>query len=124
MSEGTSEVSNEGTETKAKRKVLSFADRIKIVDYLRSLVEPIVSESNAAVASFVREATGVEVDWSALKYMIDQVPDMKLMAKIHVKSSLTAEDELHAARERLTALEERCAKLEAEIADLRERFIA
>lgn len=125
MSEVSNEVTNEGTsEGKAKRKVLSFADRIKIVDYLRSLVEPIVSESNSAVASFVSDATGVEVNWPALKYMIDELPELKLAAKIHVKSSLSAEDELQGLRERLASLEEKVAKLDKAIADMSERFIA
>jgi hypothetical protein len=124
MSEGTSEVSNEGTEARAKRKVLSFGDRIKVVDYLRSLVEPIVSESNAAVAAFIGDATGVEINWPQLKYMIDELPELKLAAKIHVKSSLSAEDEFEAMRERIASLEEKVAKLDKAIADMSERFIA
>lgn len=68
MSEGTTEVASEApAEGTSKRKTLSLADRIKVVDYLRALVEPIVTDSNAAVAAFICEATGVEINWPQLK---------------------------------------------------------
>lgn len=91
-----------------KRKTLSLGERIKVVDYLRSLVEPIVADSNAAVATIVSDATKVELNWQHLKYMIDDptVAEWNLAAKVHVKSLLSSEDD------RLASLEARVVKLE------------
>lgn len=106
MSEGTSEVTEGGEASATKRKTLSLGERIKVVDYLRSQVEPIVADSNAAVAAMVSGATGVELNWQQLKYMIDDLEEMNLGSKVHVKSLLSTEDE------RMSALEARVAQLE------------
>ena len=127
MSEDTAVIEQEDDKAAAtKRKTLSLGERIKVVDYLRSLVEPIVADSNAAVAAVVSDATKVDINWQQLKYMIDDptMADWKLGAKVHVKSEASTQDELQAAYERSIALEARVAKLEAALADLSERFIA
>lgn len=117
MSEGTSEV-QEVFEQEAsvanKRKTLSLGERIKVVDYLRSLVEPIVAESNAAVVAIVSDATKVELNWQHIKYMIDDptMAEWKLGTKIHVKSLLTGDDD------RIAALEARVVQLEANVLKL------
>ena len=97
-----------------KRKTLSLGERIKVVDYLRSLVEPIVADSNAAVASIVSDATKVELNWQHIKYMIDDptMAEWKLGTKIHVKSLLTGDDD------RIAALEARVVQLEANVLKL------
>jgi len=96
------------TSVASKRKTLSLGERIKVVDYLRSRVEPIVADSNAAVVAIVSEATKVELSWQHLKYMIDDptVAEWNLAAKVHVKSLLSSEDD------RLAAIEARVVKLE------------
>ena len=98
MSEGT-EVEAGQEEDKgaaaAKRKTLSLRDRIKVIDHLRAQAEPIIADSNAALAVMVSNATGVDINWAQLKYMIDELPDMNLNSKVHVKSMLSGEDELH-----------------------------
>lgn len=116
MSEGTSE-SNEGGEASAtKRKTLSLGERIKVVDYLRLQVEPIVADSNSAVAAMISVATGVEINWQQLKYMIDDLAEMNLASKVHVKSLLSTEDE------RMSALEARVTQLESRLAVLASRI--
>ena len=124
MSEGTQPEAVE-QEAATKRKTLSLGERIKVVDYLRSRVEPVVADSNAAVAAMVSDATKVEINWQQLKYMIDDptMAEYQLGSKVHVKL-LGPADELQAAREQLTALEGRVQKLEAVIVNLSERFIA
>lgn len=97
-----------------KRKTLSLGERIKVVDYLRSLVEPIVADSNAAVVAIVSDATKVELNWQHIKYMIDDptMAEWKLGTKIHVKSLLTGDDD------RIAALEARVVQLEANVLKL------
>lgn len=113
MSEGTSEV-QEAVEAISKRKTLSLGERIKVVDYLRSLVEPIVADSNAAVAAIVSDATKVVLSWQHLEYMIDDptMAEWKLGDKVHVRSLLTGDD---AIRANYVALEVRFAQLEANL---------
>ena len=97
-----------------KRKTLSLGERIKVVDYLRSLVEPIVADSNAAVVAIVSDATKVELNWQHLKYMIDDptMAEWNLGTKIHVKSLLASDDD------RIAALEARVVQLEANVLKL------
>lgn len=121
MSDGTTEPVEQ--ETAAKRKTLSLAERIKVIDYLRSLVEPIVADSNAAVASFLRDATGVDINWPQLKYMMDELPEMKLASKMHVKSLLSTEDQLQAIYERDVATQAKILQLETKVEDLLTRLL-
>lgn len=118
MSEGTSEVAEQAGEQEAsasKRKTLSLGDRIKVIDYLRAQPEPIVGDSNGAIALHVSTATGVDINWSQLKYMLDELTDINLSAKVHVKSlPLSGDDERWAAMEaKLAALTDRVLHLEA-----------
>ena len=115
MSEGTEvEAGQEEDKAAAKRKTLSLGERIKVVDYLRSLVEPIVADSNATIAALVSIGSGVEINWQQLKYMIDDLEELKLGAKVHVRSLLSGEDERWAAMEaKLAALTDRVLHLEA-----------
>ena len=107
MSEGTEVLDQEEDKASAtKRKTLSLGERIKVVDYLRSQVEPIVADSNAAIAVVVSNGAKVDINWQQLKYMIDDLADMNLGAKVHVKSLLISDDE------RMAALEARVLKLE------------
>ena len=109
MSEGTEVLDQEEDKASAtKRKTLSLGERIKVVDYLRSQVEPIVADSNAAIAVVVSNGAKVEINWQQLKYMIDDLEDMNLVAKVHVKSLLSEDD-------RMAALEARVVKLEKDI---------
>lgn len=124
MSEGTSEVV-EGGEASAssKRKTLSLSDRIAVIDYLRARVEPIVADSNSALASMVSTATGVEINWAQLKYMIDELPDMNLGSKIYVKSMLSVDDQLQACYERDIEFLSKVAQLESQLAALTDRVL-
>ena len=85
-----------------KRKTLSLGERIKVVDYLRAQVEPIVADSNAAVAAIVSEATKVDINWQQLKYMIDDLTEMNLGSKVYVKTAASGEE---AAEARIAQLE-------------------
>jgi hypothetical protein len=109
-------------ETSTRRK-LSLADRIKVIDYLRSQVEPIVADSNAAIASIVGTGSGVDISWTQLKYMLEELSELNLSAKVHVKSLLSEEDQRQATYERSIALEAAVAKLESRVAAL-EKLIA
>lgn len=126
MSEGTAVVEQEDDKAATKRKALSLGERIKVVDYLRSLVEPIVADSNTAVAAVVSDATKVDINWQQLKYMIDDptMADWNLGAKVHVKSTVTGEDQFQAKlaeleavlrinADILTGIQERLTALEA-----------
>lgn len=98
----------------SKRKTLSLMERVKVIDYLRSQPEPIVGDSNSAIAVHVSTATGVDINWSQLKYMLDELTDINLSAKVHVKTLLTGDDERWAAMEaKLAALTDRVLHLEA-----------
>lgn len=107
MSEGTAVAEQEDDKAATKRKTLSLGERIKVVDYLRSLVEPIVADSNTAVAAIVSDATKVELNWQQLKYMIDDLTEMNLGAKVYVKSAVSGEDD------RMSVMEKRLAELAA-----------
>lgn len=111
------EVKPEETATN-KRKTLSLGDRIKVVDYLRSLVEPIVADSNSAVAAVVSAATSIELNWQQLKYMIDDatMAEWNLGTKVHVKSAATTDDD------RISALEARIVQLESRMSVLAGRI--
>ena len=114
-SEGQEVVEQQEASTASnKRKTLSLGERIKVVDYLRSLVEPIVAESNAAVVAIVSDATKVELNWQHIKYMIDDptMAEWKLGTKIHVKSLLSGDDQSQAA---YAALEARIVQLESNL---------
>lgn len=100
-----------------KRKTLSLGERIKVVDYLRSLVEPVVADSQAAVASMVSDATKVEINWQQLKYMIEDLPEFNLSAKLHVKSALGEDDGLAALEKRVADLESRLSVVANRIDD-------
>jgi len=119
--EGTAEVIDQ-EETKTdetatnKRKTLSLGERIKVVDYLRSLVEPIVADSGSAVAAVVSAATQVEINWQQLKYMIDDLAEMNLGSKVYVKSAATTDDD------RIAALEARIVQLESRMSVLASRI--
>ena len=101
-----------------KRKTLSLGERIKVIDYLRSLVEPIVADSGSAVAAVVSAATQVEINWQQLKYMIDDLAEMNLDlgSKVHVKSAATTDDD------RIAALEARIVQLESRMSVLAGRI--
>ncbi len=104
----------------SKRKVLSFGERLKIIDYLRAQPEPIVADSNTAVATLVSSGSGVEIGWQQLKYMIDDesLQEYKLGSKVHVRTLLTPEGERVAALEsRLAVVEERLSVLAGRIDD-------
>jgi uncharacterized protein (DUF697 family) len=88
------------------------------VDYLRSLVEPIVADSGSAIAAVVSAATQVEINWQQLKYMIDDLAEMNLDlgSKVHVKSAATTDDD------RIAALEARIVQLESRMSVLAGRI--
>lgn len=109
MSEAVNEATEPTEASTAKRKTLTLAERIKVVDYLRARAEPIVADSNTAIAAVVSEATNVDINWQQLKYMIDDLAEMNLSAKVHVKSLLSGEDAITA---RLADLELKVEKLE------------
>lgn len=92
-------------ESKRKRTVLSLHERIKVVDYLRGLAEPIVADSNNAIAAIVSEATKVAINYSQLRYIIDELSEMNLGSKVHVKSLLSIDDQMQAAYERSLVIE-------------------
>jgi len=124
MSDGTEVAEQEEDKAAAtKRKTLSLSERIKVIDYLRAQAEPIIADSNAALAGMVSTATGVEINWAQLKYMIDELPDMNLGAKVHVKSMLTTEDQLQACYERDIEFLAKVQQLEAKIAALTDRVL-
>ena len=115
MNEGQNEEEVKPEET-TKRKTLGLGERIKVVDYLRSLVEPIVADSGSAIAAVVSAATQVEINWQQLKYMIDDLADMNLGSKVHVKSAATTDDD------RIAALEARIVQLESRMSVLAGRI--
>jgi len=99
-----------------KWRVLSLGEKVKVVDYLRSLVEPVVADSNSAVAAIVSAATGVDLNWQQLKYMIDDLAEMNLGSKVYVKSATTNDDD------RIAALEARIVQLESRMSVLAGRI--
>lgn len=114
-SEGQEVVEQQEASTASnKRKTLGLGERIKVVDYLRSLVEPIVADSGSAIAAVVSAATQVEINWQQLKYMIDDLAEMNLDlgSKVHVKSAATTDDD------RIAALEARIVQLESRMSVL------
>ena len=107
MSEGT-EV-QEADKAATKRKTLTLGERTKVIDFLRSRVEPVAEDSNQAIASLVSEGSKVDINWQSLKYMIDDVSmaEWKLSEKIHLKVPVSSENE------QVNSLEARVADLEA-----------
>ena len=95
-------------EAASKRKTLTMGDRTKVIDFLRSRVEPVSADSNQAIASLVSEGSKVDINWQQLKYMIEDesMAEWKLGEKIHLKVSVNSEDD------RSIALESRISKLE------------
>jgi|GEM_PF-3377566 len=97
----------------AKRKTLSLGDRLRVIDYLRGLVEPIVADSNVAAAAIVSAAVKFEINWPQLKYMIDDVTleEWKLVSKVHIRSSESLSP-IQDAIDRIVSLEKRVDELE------------
>jgi hypothetical protein len=95
--------------TESKRKTLTMGDRTKVIDYLRSRVEPVTADSNQAIASMVSEASKVDINWTQLKYMIEDesMAEWKLGEKIHLKVTVSSGDEL------MNSLEARVSELES-----------
>jgi prefoldin subunit 5 len=102
---------SETEEFTKKRATLSLQDRVKVIDYLRSQPEPIVADSNNAIAAIVSEATKVTISFAQLKYMFEELSEMNLGAKVYVKSPLSADD-------RSGAFESRIASLQADIVSI------
>lgn len=69
-----------------KRKTFSLGDKIKVVDLLRSRVEPFVDETKEGVARQVAEETGVDMQASSLYYLVDELPEFNLVGKLIVKT--------------------------------------
>jgi prefoldin subunit 5 len=101
----------EQEESTKKRSTLSLQDRIKVIDYLRSQPEPIVADSNQAIATMVSEACKVTISYAQLKYMFEELSEMNLGAKVYVKSPLSTDD-------RSGALDSRVASLQADIVSI------
>ena len=124
MSEGTTEV-QEQEAASSKRKTLSMGERYKVIDYLRAQVEPIAADSNAAVAALVSAATGIDINWQQLKYMIDDtsLAEWKLGTKVYVKSMLSVEDQLQSCYDRDIEFLAKVSQLEAKLAALTDRVL-
>ncbi len=69
-----------GQETR-ERSVMPFAERVKLVDYLRALRSPIAAETKAEASKLVAEALGLELTWNHIRYVIEQMPADKLADK-------------------------------------------
>jgi len=125
MSEGANEATETTEASAAKRKTLSMGERYKVIDYLRAQVEPIAADSNAAVAALVSGATGIDINWQQLKYMIDDpsLGEWKLGTKVYVKSMLSVEDQLQACYERDIEFLSKVSQLEAKIVALTDRVL-
>lgn len=95
-------------ESKPDRSMLSWEDRLAVVDYLRGLRAPLAFESKAAAAAHVFDQTAVEISWSQLKYLMEQFPKLKLEEKF-----LFADDQ---AITNLSLLETRIIALESFLA--------
>ena len=125
MSEGTTESTETSEASASKRKTLTMGERYKVIDYLRAQVEPIAADSNTAVAALVSGATGIEINWQQLKYMIDDpsLAEWKLGSKLYVKSMLSVEDQLQACYERDIEFASKVAQLESKLAALTDRVL-
>jgi len=106
----------EQEESTKKRATLSLQDRIKVIDYLRSQPEPIVADSNNAIAAIVSEACKVTISYAQLKYMFEELSEMNLGAKVHVKSPLSADDRSVALESRITNIEAHALNVDQTIA--------
>lgn len=82
-----SELAVRAEESATKRKTLTMGDRTKVIDFLRSRVEPVSADSNQAIASLVSEGSKVDINWQQLKYMIEDesMSEWKLSEKVHLK---------------------------------------
>jgi hypothetical protein len=69
-------------ESTKKRSILSLQDRYKVADYLRQQLAPITADTNKEIAAKVSEATGVQISWGQLDYMINELPDLKLNDRV------------------------------------------
>lgn len=107
----------------AKRKTLSLGERLKVIDYLRGLVEPIVADSSAAAALVVSAGSKVDINWPQLKYMFDDVTleEWKLGTKVHVKSADQPQS-IEDATQRIASLEKQVEVLKFQIEDIHSRL--
>lgn len=114
MSEGSKD------ESKSDRSVLSWEDRLAVVDYLRALRAPLVFEQKAAAAAHVSTESKVEINWSQLKYLMEQFPKLKLEEKF-VFGDESAITNLSLLETRIIALESFLAVATNDIGSLKAR---
>lgn len=66
------------------RKTLSLAERLCVIDFLRGLPGPIHGRTKAEIARDVSQRTGVQIESGSLWYICEQLPLLKLEAKLNV----------------------------------------
>ncbi len=103
------------------RTKLSLQDRMKVVDYLRAQVSPIIAESKSAIGDIIAKATGVAIKWDQVRYLIDELPDFKLGEKIGVIEKPT-DPALAAISARIDALDASIQKHHEAIAEIFSRL--
>ena len=119
-----SELATKAEESATKRKTLTMGDRTKVIDFLRSRVEPVSADSNQAIASLVSEGSKVDINWTQLKYMIEDesMAEWKLGEKVHLKVPGSSESSTsQEVVDRLSSVENRIAVLKLQIEYLQTR---
>lgn len=107
-------------ESKSDRSTLSWEDRLAVVDYLRALRAPLVFEQKAAAAAHVSTESKVEINWSQLKYLMEQFPKLKLEEKF-VFGDESAITNISLLETRIIALESFLAQAVNDIGGLKAR---
>ncbi len=115
MSEGSKD------ESKSDRSTLSWEDRLAVVDYLRALRAPLVFEQKAAAAAHVSTESKVEINWSQLKYLMEQFPKLKLEEKFVFGDESAITNNLSLLETRIIALESFLAVATNDIGTLKAR---
>jgi chromosome segregation ATPase len=118
--EGQSEQAAEPVESEGTRKPLSFGDRLKVVDLLRQAHEPFIADSKAAIAKLVSDASGIQISWAQLRYLIDDLEEYKLGDKIHVRTKDSPEARESLLTARIEAIQKQISDLSEQVTDLAE----
>lgn len=103
----------------ATKNNLSLQERIDVIDWIRTRIEPIFCETWVAAAEVVTKETGVDVSANQIAYIIRELPKLSLGTKLVIGSATNDAarlaaviSELERQSFALAELNKRLAKLE------------
>lgn len=90
----------------ATKKNLSLQERIDVIDWIRTRIDPVFCDTWVSAAKAVSEATGVEVSASQISYILSELPKLQLDTKLVIGTATSDAHKLAALQTQVNALAE------------------